>query len=590
MVTENKNHLPNTLLPFIWHFLKDRWFIFISILILSLASACLNVYCTYALKIVIDALEVSKKSNIWEDMFFPSLFLVACYFGVCITLRLRNILSYILYPGLSKSLTVTLHKTLQKKAYSYFQDQLNGGIVNRIVELDKNIGSFLDRSQYTIFTCSLVAVFLFLLYQVSYWFTLIYLLWLVFFIPVIYWSSGTLRKLAYGYAQSQTNLVGHLFDSIDNMYFVKLFAQHVHEHDRIHNATDEAFTKNIALKRYMVFQRLIGDFFLIGLLVVNIILLLHFYQYGQVSLGDFVFVISTNIEVSWYIWDYFGEQFPQIIEEYGKAEQALTLLQAPFAYTYDPHTKNLRVDEGAIHFANVSYQHSGRTPLFDGFNLTVNSGEKVGLVGFSGSGKTTLLHLLLRFYTPSSGVITIDGQNILDVTVSSLRQNVAMIPQDSTMFHRSILENIRYGRVSATDEEVYAAARSAHAHDFIMQLPDGYATVVGSKGVSISGGQRQRVAIARAFLKDAPILLLDEATSALDSVTERSVYAGLTALMENRTTIVIAHRLSTVKAMDRIVVMDAGEIVEQGRHDDLLKKNGYYARMWREQSSDGLWM
>ena len=278
-VTHKQAQLPNTLLPFIWYFLKDRWLVFSAILFVSLVSSCLNVYCTYALKIVIDALEVSNKARIWDDMFWPSLFLVACYFGVCFSLRSRNILSYILYPSLSKAITVTLHKTLQKKAYSYFQDQLNGGIVNRIVELDKNISSFLERAQHSVFTGTLVCVFLYLLYDVSWWFSFVYVVWLLLFIPALYWSSSTLRHLAFGYAQSQTNLVGHLFDSIDNMYYVKLFAQHVYEHDRIHIATDEALSKNIALKRYMVYQRMIGDFFLIALLVVNICMLLYFYQF-----------------------------------------------------------------------------------------------------------------------------------------------------------------------------------------------------------------------------------------------------------------------------------------------------------------------
>ncbi len=582
--------LPDTLPAFIKHFLQGRWWLFTGILVAAMLSACLNVYCTYALKIVIDALEASEPSAVWHDLFYPSVFLMLCYFGVCVTLRLRNVFANYLFPDLSKNLTVTMHQVMQKKAYGFFQDQLNGGIVNRIVELNKNVIAFLDRSQYTVFNGVLVFLYLLLLWEVSWWFSLVYVLWLSVFVPVVCVSSNRVRKLAMGYAESQTDLVGHLFDSIDNMYFVKLFAQHGYEHNRIDSATKDTFDKDLALKKYMVWQRAIGDVFLLVLLLVNLVSLLSFYQQGTVTLGDFVFVLSTNIEISWYIWDYFGDQYPKIIEEYGKAEQALTLLSAPFAYSQQTHAKTLTIQEGAISFAGIGYQHAGRPALFEDFHLNIASGEKVGLVGFSGSGKTTLLHLLLRFYTPDAGEILIDGHDIQKVTVSSLRRNVAMIPQDSTLFHRTILENIRYGRVSATDEEVIKAAKKANAHEFITQLPKGYDTMVGSKGVNISGGQRQRIAIARAFLKDAPILLLDEATSALDSVTERSVYAGLAKLMQKRTTIVIAHRLSTIKAMDRIVVMDQGRIVEEGSHDALLAKEGHYAHMWQQQSPDALYV
>ena len=305
--------------------------------------------------------------------------------------------------------------------------------------------------------------------------------------------------------------------------------------------------------------------------------------------GFFVFVIDTTVEVSWYVLDYFGEQCLKMVEEYGKCQQALTLLHAPWQVQEDKNHAPLVVSDGTVSFDNFSFSHTGATPLFKDFNLTIKGGERVGLVGFSGSGKTTLLQLLLRFFKVEKGAVRIDGEDIQHVSLESLRKMIAMIPQDSQLFHRSILENIRYGDLQATDEAVVEAAKKAHAHDFIEQLPDGYQTMVGERGLKLSGGQRQRLAIARAFLKESPILLLDEATSALDTVTEQAIYHSLQDLMLGKTAIVIAHRLSTIKSLDRIIVLDHGRIVEEGKHNDLIKKkDGYYWKMWQVQAEDDL--
>jgi ATP-binding cassette subfamily B protein len=216
--------------------------------------------------------------------------------------------------------------------------------------------------------------------------------------------------------------------------------------------------------------------------------------------------------------------------------------------------------------------------------VTIEPGQQVGLVGFSGSGKSTFVNLILRLFEPQDGVIAIDGQDILAVTQDSLRENISMIPQDPMLFHRSLMENIRYGRLEASDDEVIEAAKKAHAHEFILQTEQGYASLVGERGVKLSGGQRQRIAIARAILKDAPILILDEATSALDSVTERKIQQGLDYLMQHKTVVVVAHRLSTISHMDRILVFDEGTVIEDGSHADLLRRNGHYAHLWNMQA------
>jgi len=225
-----------------------------------------------------------------------------------------------------------------------------------------------------------------------------------------------------------------------------------------------------------------------------------------------------------------------------------------------------------------------RLKFFEDKTLTIKAGEKVGLVGFSGSGKTTFVNLILRHYDPDSGKILIDGQDICKVTQKSLRQQIALIPQDPSLFHRTIMDNLRYGRLEATDDEVYEASKKAHCHEFIMQLPEGYHTIVGERGSKISGGQRQRIAIARAILKNAPILILDEATSALDSITEKYIQEALHVLTKARTTLVVAHRLSTLSEMDRILVFKDGKIIEEGTHESLVDQGGHYAHLWKMQA------
>lgn len=243
----------------------------------------------------------------------------------------------------------------------------------------------------------------------------------------------------------------------------------------------------------------------------------------------------------------------------------------------------MKVTQGQIFFDKVKFCYMGSEALFKNKSVIIEPGQKVGLVGYSGSGKTTFVNLILRLYDATEGLILIDGQDIKEVTQDSLRANIGMIPQDPSLFHRTLMENIRYGRINATDEEVIEAAKKAHAHDFIINLPEGYNSLVGERGVKLSGGQRQRIAIARAILKNAPILLLDEATSQLDSVAESYIQESLWRLMQNKTTIVIAHRLSTLLHMDRILVFEEGQIIEDGTHSELLERNGQYKSLWDAQ-------
>ena len=279
----------------------------------------------------------------------------------------------------------------------------------------------------------------------------------------------------------------------------------------------------------------------------------------------------------------FGMGVIMTADEIGYIDDAIRMITPAHGIQDNQDAKPLNVTAGEIAFKNVHFSYSGEK-IFEDMDFVIKPNQKIGLLGPSGAGKSTLVSLLLRLFDIQDGEITIDGQNIKSVSQESLRSKIAVIPQDTSLFHRSLADNIRYGCLNATDEDVIAAAKQAYAHEFIEQLPDGYNTMVGERGIKLSGGQRQRIAIARAILKNAPILLLDEATSALDSESEMHIQQSLENLMENKTVIAIAHRLSTISRLDRLIVMNNGEIVEDGTHDSLLKAKRHYAKLWNMQS------
>jgi len=307
------------------------------------------------------------------------------------------------------------------------------------------------------------------------------------------------------------------------------------------------------------------------------------YSNNFVTIGDFTFVISLSISILWNLW-FLASQFVSFSEQVGLCKQALSIISQPHEIIDAQNAKPLVVSTGKIQFHDVTFHYGEGAHLFRNKNIVIEGGQKVGLVGFTGSGKSTFVNLILRLFEVESGEITIDSQNVNQVTQQSLREQIALIPQDISLFHRTLMENIRFGNTKATDEEIIEIARKAHCHEFISQLPKGYQSLVGERGIKLSGGQRQRIAIARAMLKNAPILILDEATSSLDAITEKYIHDALNLIMQNKTTIVIAHRLSTLSKMDRILVFDNGEIIEDGTHKELLEKAGHYAKMWEMQA------
>lgn len=383
-------------------------------------------------------------------------------------------------------------------------------------------------------------------------------------------------------SESSSTLSGKLVDSLSNFSIVKLFSGIRKEREYL-RAPRERRIRDRIHSSFM--QRLfwaVPGFVWDVMYGVTLFLCVWLYVRGQMSVSEVVFTTSVYFSVMSSIGA-IVDIIPNIVDRLGSAKQSYNELVVPLDVLDAPDAPDLQVHLGLIEFKHVWFKYKNKWILRD-FNLTIQPGQRVGLVGASGAGKTTLVNLLMRFYEPSRGEILIDGQNIRDVTQDSLRDNIAFIPQEPTMFNRTLRENIGYGKAGATDAEIRRAAKRASADKFIMATEKKYDALVGDRGIRLSGGQRQRVAIARAFLKNAPILILDEATSALDSETEIAIQKSFEELAAGRTTIAIAHRLSTLRNMDRIVVLDKGRIVEEGTHAHLVRRAGEYARLWKMQA------
>lgn len=384
----------------------------------------------------------------------------------------------------------------------------------------------------------------------------------------------------------QKEVTSHFADTVVNIQAVKTFA---HEADELAvHGQKSGRLEAVRVDNWIRWSRggtqRIGALFIFQLVfILTVVALVH---RNPALLGAGIFAFSYTVVLANRLFDV-GTILRSVEEALIQAEPMMRAMLENPEVQDEPHASDLVANEGAISFKNIGFHYSdgsGNANVFSDLNLDIPAGQKVGLVGPSGGGKSTITRLLLRFEDVQAGAIEIDGQDISNVKQASLRQAIAYVPQESLLFHRTIAENIAYGNLDATEDMVIQAAKDAYAHDFIMELPKGYETVVGERGVKLSGGQRQRIAIARAMLKNAPILLLDEATSALDSESEKVIQEALAELMEKRTAVVIAHRLSTIQRMDRIVVLDKGKIVEDGTHKELLKNDGLYARLWAHQS------
>ena len=425
------------------------------------------------------------------------------------------------------------------------------------------------------------------LWQVSSFFSLALLVWLLLFVLGSMWVYPRAEKMAQDYAGRKAVVLGVIIDILTNMMSVRFFRGNRYERGFLNRKLDAlvgtAQKRDWFLLKVFVFQ---GLSFLTYQGVCVWVLVIGF-QRGSYSAGDFALILTLNTSIIDFLWS-LTKEVSKISHSMGLVRRGLALVYAPIDIKDEKGALPLVVKQGEITFEKVRFRYKGAEPLFHSNSVTIKPGEKIGLVGYSGSGKTTFVNLILRLFDVQSGRILIDGQDIKKVTQDSLREQVGMIPQNPRLFHRSVRENIRYGCHKASDEDVIVASKKAFSHGFIKRLPEGYDTLVGEGGSRLSGGQRQRIAIARAILKNSPILILDEATSALDVLTERGIQRSLHAVMKGKTTLVVAHRLTTLLSMDRIFVFDKGNIIEEGAHQELVAQDTLYKKLWNAQKDDFL--
>ena len=481
------------------------------------------------------------------------------------------------------------HRYLLNQSYGFFQNEFSGRIATKVMQTALAVrDTVMKLLDVMLFVAIYMVTALILVASADPRLCIPLIIWLFFYIIVQRYFVPKMKKIAMVQADARSLMTGRIVDSYTNIVTLKLFSHSNRESAYIRDGMSE-FLNTVHPQMRLVTKLNICLWALNMSLVFSTAALgIYLWFNGSITPGAIAIVMSLAIRLTsmshWILWEISG-----LFENIGTVQDGINTLSVPSKVNDKPNAVALNVNLGDIIFDSVNFSYNTNEAVFENLDLQIPAGEKVGIVGRSGAGKSSLVSLLLRFYDIQSGAITIDGHNIEGVRQESLRSNIAMVTQDTSLLHRSVRENIMFGRPEATEEEMVVAAKKAQAHDFILSLRDnvgrgGYDAHVGERGVTLSGGQRQRIAIARVLLKDAPILVLDEATSALDSEVEAAIQLSLYQLMEGKTVIAIAHRLSTIAAMDRLIVFDEGKIIEQGTHQELLRKNGIYTKLWGHQS------
>ncbi len=590
-VSYEENDRPPTRL---WPFMRDLcgpfWRVFLWTALLSVIVAAIEVALIWYMGRLVDILG-GDPADVWQryglEITLVGLFL----------LTLRPLISALdvvllnntILPNFTTVFRWRAHRHVLRQSVGWFENDFAGRIANRIVQAPPAAGEVVFQVFDAIsFSLAYLVGAAVLLITADVRLILPLLAWFVLYGFLIRWTVANVGPASKAAADARSTFTGRVVDSYTNISSVKMFAHDDRELDYAKEAIEGARASFQVEMR--IFTKM--DLALVtlnGLLIVGVVgwAIVLWYQ-GLASVGVVAaataLTLRLNAMTGWIMW-----ALTSFFRELGVVAEGMETIAQPIDLVDAPGAKPLQLDRGRVELQDLSHHYGRGTGGLDKLNLTIEPGEKVGLIGRSGAGKSTLVKLLLRFYDPDFGRVLMDGQDIARVQQESLRSHIGMVQQDSALLHRSVRENILYGRPEATEEEMIAAARQAQAHDFIMDLVDpqgrrGYDAQVGERGIKLSGGQRQRVTLARVILKDAPILLLDEATSALDSEVEAEIQKTLYGMMEGKTVIAIAHRLSTIAQMDRILVLDQGHIVEQGSHDVLLASGGLYAEFWARQS------
>jgi len=590
---------PVTLVAFCRHYIKGFEKI---LLIMAFLTGCLAVGEAYLFAILgqmVDWLASSDRETFLFEQ-WPKLLVMSAY--VLLIMPLVVFLhSAVVHQALMGNFPMVVrwrsHRYLLNQSFSFFQDEFSGRIATKVMQTSLAVReSVMKLLDVMLFATVYLITAIVLLANSDLRMSIPLILWLVAYILVLRFFVPRLRRISALQADARSTMTGRVVDSYTNILTVKLFSHTRREEQYVREGMDE-FLQTVHPQMRLV-TKLNVTVWAVNMSLVFIVGVLGIYLWldDAITTGAIAIAMSISIRLTgmshWIMWETSG-----LFENIGTVEDGISTLAQPQQVKDDTDALPLQVSQGKILFKDVSFAYGGEDessgrlidPVFESLRLQIEPGEKVGIVGRSGAGKSTFVNLLLRFYDIQRGAIQIDGQDIRHITQESLRGQIGMVTQDTSLLHRSVRDNIKFGRPAASDEEMFAAAAKAEAHDFILALEDssgrrGYDAHVGERGVKLSGGQRQRIAIARVMLKDAPILVLDEATSALDSEVEVSIQKSLDRLMQEKTVIAIAHRLSTIAAMDRLIVFDKGRIVEQGSHSELVTNNGLYAQLWRHQS------
>ncbi len=577
-----KSEIPKTPLRFVYFVAKQNARLgILAIVCVTIAQLC-GVYLPVILKYIVDrALLGSGVSNdigMWIFLFPFTMLLMFLFY------RVSGFVGMVWLTRTEMFAYRTLFDYLTNHSHSYFSNRFAGSITNKIHHASEGSFRLLHDSlwgQYdAVFRIVASGVLFFL---TSMWVGIAFVVLVLFLVPLNIYIVRLRRPFVVDYSIQKTRLRGSAVDVITNIGAVRQFARREDEYKMIDGVTEKVRTSDVRQWRMSEWALTLNNVLIVSALGLMLFVMYEGWVVGTVTSGDFVLVLTLLLSLSGTLV-FIGSSMNQFIRVYGEVEEGLAEVLLPYEIVDGDTAQKLTVKNGEVLWNNVTFRYGDNT-VFDAFNLTIKEGERIGLVGQSGAGKTTFVSLMLREHDLTGGAISIDGQNIAEVTQDSLREHIAVVPQEPMLFHRSIKDNIAYGKPDATMEEIIAVAKKAEAHDFITVLSEGYDTLVGERGVKLSGGQKQRIAIARAMLKNAPILILDEATSALDSESEVAIQKALHELMEGKTVIAIAHRLSTLREMDRIIVLEKGKIVEDGTHATLTKKRGgIYARLWKHQA------